>query len=182
MSSLFTTVLASFTVLGQIGIIVGIIFLFIKSENSEPNLFLKLVEKYALLIIFIVSLAGTLLSLYYSNIIGLEPCTLCWWQRIFLYPQVILSGIALRRNDRNVFLYSLWLSIIGAIIAGYQSLLQYGLSSALPCSASDAAVSCSKVYFMEFGYITLPLMAFTAFLIMVGVAGFSYYSDKSKRN
>lgn len=174
MTSLFTTILASFTVLGQIVILAGIISLFIKDEKGEPNLLLKLTKQYALLIIFIVSLAGTLLSLYYSNIVGLEPCTLCWWQRIFLYPQVILAGVALWRNDKNILIYSLWLSAIGAIIAGYQSLLQYGLTSSLPCAAGTTAVSCSKVYFMEFGYITIPLMAFTAFLITFGAALVGY--------
>jgi len=175
-----TTILSIFTVLGQIGIIVGIISLFFKNSAGWPNLLLRLTDEYALLIIFIVSLTGLLLSLYYSDFIGLLPCTLCWWQRIFLYPQVILSGVALWRNDRSILLYSLWLSAIGAIIAGYQSLLQYGLTSSLPCAAGATAVSCSKVYFMEFGYITLPLMAFTAFLITGTTAGLAYYRRKTK--
>jgi disulfide bond formation protein DsbB len=173
-------VLASFTVLGQIGIVAGIIFLFIRKQDRKSNCFLKLVEEYALFIIFSVSLTGTLLSLYYSDYIGLEPCVLCWWQRIFLYPQVILAGIATWKNDRNIFLYSLWLSIIGAVISGYQSLLQYGVSSPLPCAAGGTAVSCAKVYFMEFGYITIPLMAFTAFLITAGAAYIGYRGNKIK--
>jgi len=174
MSSLLTTTLSVFTIIGQVGLVAGLIALFVKGPNGEPNLLIKLIHRFGLWIILLISLSGTLLSLYYSNIVGLEPCLLCWWQRVFLYPQVIIAIIAIWRKDHGVFIYTFWLSLIGAVIAGYQSLLQMGIAEGSVCLNSETAVSCSKVYFMEFGYITLPMMAFTAFLIALAVSAVAY--------
>jgi len=114
---------------------------------------------------FLTALAGLIGSLFYSNIAGFVPCLLCLWQRVFLYPQVVILGIALITKDNGVRKYSIALSAIGALIATYHTYLQFGGTSLINCAASG--VGCEHVYFMEFGYVTIPTMALTAFALII---------------
>lgn len=137
---------------------------FRKSEGGV-NLVLRFFGNQAVLFSFGIALASVASSLFYSGVAGFEPCTLCWWQRIFLYPQAIILGIALWRKDERVGLYSIVLSAVGGIIALYHSYLQFGGSPLLPCSATG--VSCASRYFLEFGYVTIPTMALSAFVLII---------------
>lgn len=110
-----------------------------------------------------MALAGTIGSLWYSNVIGYEPCDLCWVQRIFLYPQVLLLGVALVKRDRGAVDYALALSLAGLAVAAYHVSLQVGLTPLLPCSVG--AVSCGKLFFLAYGYVTIPVMSLTAFAL-----------------
>ncbi len=121
---------------------------------------------YAFIIAFAIVLGSALSSLFYSEVAGFAPCSLCWWQRIFLYPQVILLAVAFFRKDENVTDYIIALSVIGGAIAVYHSYLQFGGSSLVPCSSSGLSISCAQRYFLEFGYITIPTMALTAFALI----------------
>lgn len=124
-------------------------------------------KKHGLGLAFFIALASTLGSLFYSEIVGYEPCVLCWYQRIFMYPQVVLLGLAMFKKDLSIIKYSISLSVIGAILAGYHYLLQLNIIKVLPCPAVGYSVSCSKLFVMQFGYITIPLMSFTAFLMII---------------
>lgn len=124
-----------------------------------------------------VALVAMVGSLIYSEIIGYEPCKLCWLQRIFMYSQVILLGMALFKKDYKIISYSIVLSIIGAIIAGYHYLLQLGVASGLPCSAVGYSVSCSQRFVMQYGYITIPMMALSAFVLITLLLS-SHYQNK----
>jgi disulfide bond formation protein DsbB len=84
-----------------------------------------------------------------------------------MYPQAVLLGLALWKKDKGIALYSLALSIVGSAIAGYHYLLQRGVVPELPCAAVGISESCSQRFVMTFGYITIPLMAFTAFLLLI---------------
>ncbi|OGY68707.1 MAG: hypothetical protein A3B94_01990 [Candidatus Jacksonbacteria bacterium RIFCSPHIGHO2_02_FULL_43_10] len=106
-------------------------------------------------------------SLFYSEIAGYEPCQLCWWQRILMYPQVILLGVAWLKEDQGIVLYSIALSSLGALIAGYNYLLQIGFVPSIGCSAVGYSINCSQRFVMQFGYITIPMMALTAFLLII---------------
>ena len=116
---------------------------------------------------FIVALTATAGSLFYSEIAGFTPCTLCWYQRILMYPQVFLFGVALWKNEYKTADYHIVLSILGALIAGYHYLLQIGVLPELPCSAVGFSVSCAERFTMNLGYITIPLMSLTAFLLII---------------
>ncbi|MDP3901099.1 MAG: disulfide bond formation protein B [bacterium] len=155
--------LSFLTVAGQAWL-VGILALFIFARTSEPVRFLS---RHALLLSFLIALTATLGSLFYSEVMGYEPCKLCWVQRIFIYPQVILLGMALVKKQRWILDYALALSVPGLFVAGYHYLLQRGLESSLPCSVVGYSASCSQRFVMEFGYITIPLMAFTAFALII---------------
>lgn len=129
--------------------------------------FFEFIGKNGILLAFIVSVFAMLGSLFYSEIAGYEPCKLCWFQRIFMYPQTILLGIALWRKDFQIALCGLVLSAIGAIIAGYHYVMQIGVVPSLPCSVVGYSVSCSQRFVLQFGYITIPMMALTAFLLII---------------
>lgn len=131
-------------------------------------------EKWGVLIAFLIALFSTLASLFFSNVAGYPPCELCWFQRIFMYPLVFILGIALIRKERKLVIpYALVLSVIGLLIGLYQYFLQLAamkniaVDLLVPCSADLNAVSCSSFYDLAFGYITIPFMSFTAFLLII---------------
>lgn len=103
-------------------------------------------------------------SLYFSEIVGWEPCELCWYQRILMYPLVLILGLALWRNEKQIAYYVLPMSIIGGLIAAYHYLLQWGIFQESSCSAT--AVSCAYVPEMWFGFVTLPLLSLLAFTLI----------------
>lgn len=158
-------IFSSLTVIGQL-IIIGF-FLSLMFYRRFANALIQFFGKNSLIFVFIVVLAATAGSLFYSEVIGFEPCRLCWFQRIFIYPQVVLLGLALWKRDHGIALYSITLSIIGAVIAVYHYLIQIGVSPSLSCSAVGYSVSCSSKFVLQFGYITIPMMALTAFLLII---------------
>lgn len=135
-----------------------------RDRVAELRYITELARAFALPAAFIVSLSAVAMSLYYSEVLGVEPCPLCWWQRVFLYPQVILFGFALYWRDRSVAGYSIAFSLIGAAFALYHHILQV-MPGTLPCPA--ATVSCAQRFVFEFGYITLPLMGLSIFAILI---------------
>lgn len=126
----------------------------------------KFLGKNATVLALLVSLTAIVGSLFYSEVIGYEPCVLCWWQRVFLYPLVIIFGMAIWKKVSSAFLYAVPLVIFGAIIAAYQSYVSLGGTSLTACTALGGA--CAKVYVMSFGYISIPFMSLTiAFYILL---------------
>ncbi|NGX56355.1 MAG: Disulfide bond formation protein C [Candidatus Anoxychlamydiales bacterium] len=85
---------------------------------------MNLIKRYSLIIAWVITLIGTYVSLYTSEILSLDPCPLCWYQRICLFPLVIILFIASYNQDRKVYKYALPLSVLGGIIAIYQFLVQ----------------------------------------------------------
>ena len=160
--SIVNQTLALLTIAGQI-IMAVLIVSFATKRSQVLNFF----AKHALAFSLAVALTATLGSLFYSEIAGYEPCRLCWWQRIFMYPQVILLGIAWLKKDQGIVLSGLALSSLGALIAGYHYLLQIGLAPSIGCAAVGYSINCSQRFVMQFGYVTIPLMALTAFLLII---------------
>lgn len=131
---------------------------------------LAFIRKYALQSSFSVALIATLGSLFYSDVAGFEPCLLCWYQRIFMYPQTVLFGMAITKRDKKIADYGIALSAIGGVIALYHVLLQRNLLPNIACDAVGYSVSCSKEFITAFGYITIPVMSVTAFgLILIAL-------------
>lgn len=163
--ALVNQLLSLLTIFAHIIIVVLVtsFFLPIKIKKKVIDFFVK----HAFILAFIVAVTATTGSLFYSEIAGYEPCKLCWYQRIFMYPQAILFGLSLWKKDKGIIDYSIILSVIGALIAGYHYLLQLGIAPSVPCSAVGYSVLCSKRFVLQYGYITIPLMAFTAFLLLL---------------
>ena len=131
----------------------------------------EFLEDYGGWMAFVVALVATLGSLYYSEIAGYIPCRLCWYQRILMYPLVIVTLVGALKRDEYLPAYVLPLSLIGLLVSGYHVLMEKGV---FPPSATCAAdVPCNITYVNYLGFITIAVMAFTAFLlitlIMLGV-------------
>lgn len=134
--------------------------------------------KWALQLGFVITTASTVGSLIYSEVVGFPACILCWIQRIFMYPQMFLFGLALWRKERIIMAYALLLSIVGGGVGLYQwtkDMLSLYSAVALPCPAVSLLPSCDKMYVLEYGYITIPMIALNAFIwiIIVMYAGLS---------
>lgn len=119
----------------------------------------------AIFLSFLAAFAATFGSLFYSQVAGFAPCDLCWWQRVFLYPQTILLFTAFIKKDENMRLHSFILSSVGGLIALYHTFIQFGGQSLVPCSATGP--SCTVLYFLEYGYITIPTMSLTVFVLLL---------------
>ncbi len=159
--------LAFETFLGQIFIILAVVYLLF-FRKKYPHI-LQFFSKYAILLAFLIALVATSGSLFYSQIMGFEPCELCWFQRIFMYPLVIILGVALYKKRDDIIDYALSLSVIGFFISLYHNYIYYsnrGLKALCQFGGIDA-VSCVKRYVFELGYITIPLMALTAFTLII---------------
>ena len=116
---------------------------------------------------FLISFLATFTSLIYSDVIGYEPCKLCWFQRIFMYSQVILFGVAIFRRDTGIKIYGIVLSSIGAIVALFHYIGQIGWNPLnLECLAIGYSASCAKNFVLSLGYVTIPMMAFSAFVLI----------------
>lgn len=116
---------------------------------------------------FGVAATATLGSLYLSEIAHLIPCTFCWYQRIAMYPLVILLGIAAWRTDHGIRIYAATLAVVGGAIAAYHRLVQYFPD--LGGSTCSTGVPCTAAYFTEFGFVTIPYMAVSGFLLILAL-------------
>jgi disulfide bond formation protein DsbB len=112
-----------------------------------------------------MALIATIGSLYFSEVRMFVPCTLCWWQRIFMYPLVVVLGVANFRQDLSVWRTALPLSVVGWGIASYHYLVQKVPGLAAPASCA-AGAPCNMQYINWFGFITIPFLAGTAFLVI----------------
>jgi len=156
----------SILILGSNIFFLLILFAMISRTSVLSHRVLKFLKRYSYTIIFLLSAGGVIGSLIYSEFIGFEPCVLCWYQRIFLYSIAILSLVALIRKEKILNNYLLALAIPGAIIGLYQyAVTQLGAPSLTPCTAEGG--SCAVTYFVNFGYITIPFMAFSSFALII---------------
>ncbi|MDO9182480.1 MAG: disulfide bond formation protein B [Bacteriovorax sp.] len=110
-------------------------------------------------------------SLYFSNILNLPPCSLCWWQRICMFPLVILFAIGFVKKDTNCVFYTSPLVIGGLLLSTYHNLLYYGVIESF--TACTAGLSCTSKQIEWAGFITIPLLAFTAFLLLSILTAYS---------
>lgn len=122
---------------------------------------LQVVSK-PLLFAWFAAITAMLGSLFFSERLGFIPCTLCWYQRIIMYPLVILLGIAFYRNDRDIYKYVLFFSIFGMFVSGYHYALQK-IPSLNEFTTCTSGVPCSGQYINWLGFITIPLLSFVAF-------------------
>ena len=138
------------------------------------------VQTYGLYAAWLVAIVATLGSLYYSEVRLFVPCTFCWYQRIFMYPLVLLLGVATFTKDKGVVKYALPLALIGLGFAGYHVLEQNVPGFGAP-ALCKAGVPCSVKYVNYLGFISIPVMAFTAFsLISLTLAALHYVKPKER--
>lgn len=154
----------------SVATVVGQALLLLIALSYVPALaFLRgFMERNVVAWMLVVASTATAGSLFFSEVAGIEPCVLCWYQRIAMYPLVAITAVGLWRRDPNVAYYALPLCMIGGSIAAWH----YGEhvwtalhphDPSVPCSLDG--ISCAVPPFVHFGYVTIPLMAFTAFAL-----------------
>jgi disulfide bond formation protein DsbB len=164
------------TLLFGLAAIVGLVTLiwlgvmFVVSRVSEPARFgfdglRERFTPFALVAAWIAAFLATAGSLYFSEMAHYTPCTLCWYQRIAMYPLVLILGIAAWRRDLSMRVYAIALAAVGAGISAYHYLLEWFPS--LDTGACTMGIPCTQVWFRQFGFISLPLLALIAFLLVI---------------
>ena len=111
---------------------------------------------------WLIATISTLASLFFSEIMDLTPCILCWYQRIFMFPLPIILFIGLYPVDKNVVRYALPVAIIGLLFTVYHCLLFYGVipENLQPCSQG---VSCKDANMVLFDVLPIPLLSLASF-------------------
>lgn len=127
----------------------------------------RLMNRFGLLIAFFTAMTGTLMALFYSEVVGLIPCGLCWIERMFLFPQVALLGLAFIYRDVLIARYGILLSSLGLTVSLYHHYVQMGGTEFIKCPASGG--DCAKRYIFEFDFVTFPLLAVFTFAFLIAV-------------
>ncbi|MBM7647657.1 disulfide bond formation protein DsbB [Bacillus ectoiniformans] len=126
------------------------------------------------------SFIATLGSLYFSEVMKYEPCELCWYQRIFMYPLVLILGLAYVKKDWKAAKYSLVLSAVGVSISIYHYGIQK-ISFLQDTAPACGRVPCTGMYINYFNFITIPFLALTAFIVIFA-ASLAILKRKEEQN
>jgi disulfide bond formation protein DsbB len=116
-----------------------------------------------LLAAWLLASAATLGSMFFSEVMDLPPCSLCWYQRIFMFPLPILLFMGMFPFDPKVVRYTLPLSVVGTLVAAYHTLLQWGIFPESMARCSQGA-SCADVSIAILGIFSIPVLSLIAFL------------------
>ena len=123
---------------------------------------------------WLVASVSMLGALFFGEVMHLPPCVLCWYQRIAMFPLVLILPVGLFPFDRKVVLYTLPLAVIGWLFAVFHMLLIAGVipESIKPCTQG---VPCSEKVIEWFGFVTIPLLAVLAFSIILALLIVTYF-------
>ena len=142
-------------------------------ENNSKNISNELYLYTA----WIIALVATVGSLFFSEVMNLPPCVLCWYQRIAMYPLILVIGAGIILRDKNIKYYAFPLLICGLAISIYHNLLYYGIlpESITPCTQG---ISCTSKQIEWLGFITIPLLSLTGFISII----FCLFFYNTKKN
>lgn len=138
---------------------------------NHQKLYKQFVAPYVWPIIMLTTFGSVATTLLYSEVFGFIPCSLCWLQRVALYPQALLVLVAFRLKDTVQFpLYGMALSVFGFLVAVYQYIYQAVPSEVLqsglmPCLA-DGSADCSKKIIEVYGFVTFPFLSAVLFAFL----------------
>ncbi|MGA1940852.1 disulfide oxidoreductase [Arcobacter sp. YIC-310] len=122
-------------------------------------------SSFLILLSFLTASIATMGSLFFSEIMQFVPCSMCWYQRIFMYPLVLIFLVNILYPDDKVFKYAMPLVLVGLFFAIYHNLLMFGIipESVVPCVQG---VPCSTEYINWLGFITIPFLSLSSYLII----------------
>ena len=122
-------------------------------------------SNFLILLSFITASIATMGSLFFSEVMQFIPCSMCWYQRIFMYPLVLIFLVNTLYPDNKVFKYAMPIVIVGLLFAIYHNLLMFGIipESVVPCVQG---VPCSTEYINWLGFITIPFLSLSAYSII----------------
>ena len=121
-----------------------------------------------LFLCWLLASVSTMGSVFFSSVMEFAPCVLCWYQRICLFPLVIILAAGLFSFDKSVIKYTLPLAIAGWLTAFYHTLLYAEIipESIQPCTQG---VSCTEEYIDLFGFLTIPMLSLLSFSIIIAL-------------
>jgi len=125
---------------------------------------------------WLVASASTLGALFFGEVMNLPTCVLCWYQRIFMFPLVLVLPIGMFPFDRKVVRYALPLAALGWLVAAFHVLLVAGVipEDIRPCTQG---VPCSEQVIEWFGFVTIPLLSLAAFSAVMALLVLAYLRD-----
>ncbi len=126
---------------------------------------------YELWAAFVVSAVATGGSLFFSEVAGFVPCELCWFQRICMYPLSIITLLAAVHGEHRIARYLLPLPVVGSGIAIYHLLVENGVVGQTSTCLASAPGGCATKWINEFGYMTIPTLTLTGFVLLIGFLG-----------
>lgn len=153
--------------LGSIALFVFVLLYVVLEIFKIKNPFKKIVQNNSLQLIYITSFGASVGSILLSLYFLIQPCELCWYQRAFLFSIPVISLIALIKKDTSAKVYIFYISIIGALIALYHSLLQAGLFKEESFFCDTASSDCVTPAFVYFGFVTIPVISLSVFLFLI---------------
>jgi disulfide bond formation protein DsbB len=167
-------VIVLLSVLGVIGqviaaalLLVGVLALF--GVRGPLRGVCRAIEGYELWLAFVVASIATGGSLFFSEIAHFVPCELCWYQRICMYPLSILTLLMAIHDDHRAARYLLPLPVVGAGVSVYHLLIENKVVGESATCSISAPGGCGVKWINEFGYMTIPTLALTAFALLFGL-------------
>lgn len=126
-----------------------------------------------LIFAFCIALSATLGALFIGEVLGQMPCVLCWYQRIAMFPLVLILGIAAYRDDPSAIIYAIPLSLMGLVVAAWHTGLYVGLipEPIVPCTKSGPSCSSSEMAFFEIPIPLMSLISFAAITTLLLISG-----------
>ncbi|HEV8248458.1 MAG TPA: disulfide bond formation protein B [Gaiellaceae bacterium] len=162
-----TVLLAVLGVAGQV--LAGLLFvaglLWLVGVRAPLRFARSAIWGYELWLVFLVAAIATGGSLFFSEVAGFVPCELCWYQRICMYPLSIITLLAALRNDHRVARYLIPLPVVGAVISIRHLLVENGVVEQSRACLISAPGGCATKWISEFGYMTIPTLALTGFVL-----------------
>lgn len=162
---LYSTVVALLSLVALASAVALTIYRLVRGPDAA-----RLLDGKAIWIAWIVALVATVGSLIFSEVIHFEPCRYCWFQRIAMYPMAIILLVGAIRREFQVKYYALPLALIGLLISVYHYLVQTFPS--IEGGGSCGAVPCTAKYVDIFGFISIPFMAGSGFIVIAVLLGF----------
>jgi len=155
--------------------ILSVVLLIMWFSGRKDFFVFKILKDRGMMFAYLLSIAGLLGSLYYSEIVGYAPCVLCWYQRIFMYSNVFLLGLALYKGgDKSVIPYATILAVVGGLVSIYHNALFLPAFKNTNTTCSPFSnVSCTEEYFTALGYINIPIIAVTSFVAIIVLLKFA---------
>jgi len=169
MYSLVLGILVVATQLSTVILLIGLVF-----KNYLPATIKEHLQFHGLTYAASIAFLAFLGPLGYSEVLGFDPCKLCWYQRIFMFPLALGLSLGVFRKETSFKPYGMLLAGIGASISLYHVLMQWGVisSASASCGVVGQSISCNVIFVHVFGYITIPVMALTAFVAIMVLLGY----------
>ncbi|HLD07643.1 MAG TPA: disulfide bond formation protein B [Candidatus Peribacterales bacterium] len=161
---------ASLVLLGQVIGVVTLLYFLWKRDTPE----LRWIARHSVLLSFIVTLTAVSGTLFFSEIAHFGPCKICWFQRTAMYPLLFLFGTALvlRSSEKIITPFALITASLGSFASLYHYALERVVLPGGPCTPGGGDFAfCATPYFLQFGYITIPMMALSGFLLVILLTG-----------